>query len=115
VDANNSARNSFILNFGPAVSIVKVPLVTIDSMVKNRGLDSVNFIKLDIEGAEKMALAGARETMARFRPRLAVAMEHLPDDPVTIPAVIDSMALRYSVICGPCMGGRPDTLYFLPR
>jgi FkbM family methyltransferase len=115
VDADNSARNSFILNFGPAASFVKVPLVTIDSVVKNLGLDSVNFIKLDIEGAEKKALSGARETLARFHPRLAVAMEHLPDDPVAIPAVVNSMALGYTAISGPCLSGRPDTLYFLPR
>lgn len=115
VDAGNSARNSFILTFGPAARVVNVPLVTIDSIVANLGLASVNFIKLDIEGAEKKAIAGGQKTINRFRPRLAVAMEHLPDDPVAIPAVMASTAPGYVTVCGPCLTARPDTLFFLPR
>ncbi len=38
VDAANSARNSFVLEFGPAISTVVVPLRTIDSI--QRGLDA---------------------------------------------------------------------------
>lgn len=118
VDANNSARNSFILKFGPEVSEVKVPLVTIDSMIENLALTKVDFIKLDIEGAEKKALAGASQTLARFHPRMAIAMEHLNDDPIAIPAVINALGLGYRTICGPCLFNgssiRPDTLYFVP-
>jgi FkbM family methyltransferase len=119
VDADNSARNSFVLSFGPAASTVMVPLRTIDSVVESLALTSVDFIKLDIEGAEKNALAGAKQTVARFHPRLAIAMEHLPDDPVAIPAAINSMGLGYVTLCGPCVpdgfAARPDTLYFAPR
>ena len=118
VDADNSARNSFILKFGPEVSEVKVPLVTIDSMIENLALTRVDFIKLDIEGAEKKALAGASRTLARFHPRMAIAMEHLNDDPIAIPAVINALGLGYRTICGPCLFNgssiRPDTLYFVP-
>ena len=96
-----------------------VPLVTVDSLVANLALTRVDFIKLDIEGAEKNAIAGARQTMAHFRPRLAIAMEHLADDPVTIPAAIDSMGPGYETVCGACLhygsSVRPDTLYFTPR
>ena len=119
VDAGNSARNSFVMDFGPAASTVMVPLRTIDSIVESLALTKVDFIKLDIEGAEKNAIAGANQTMARFHPRLAVAMEHLVDDPIAIPAAINSMGLGYVTICGPCMdyqsSVRPDTLYFTPR
>lgn len=118
-DANNSARNSFLLDYGPAAYTIMVPLVTIDSLVDKLGLTTVDFIKLDIEGAEKKAIAGAQKTMARFHPRFAVAMEHLPDDPVAIPAAIAATGLGYHTVCGPCLGNgegsRPDTLYFLPR
>lgn len=115
VDAGNSARNSFILNFGPAARMVNVPLVTIDSIVANLGLARVDFIKLDIEGAEKKAIAGGKKTINRFRPRLAVAMEHLDDDPVAIPAVMASTVPGYVTVSGPCINARPDTLFFLPR
>lgn len=115
VDAGNSARNSFILNFGPATQTINVPLVTIDSIVASLGLVSVDFIKLDIEGAEKKAIAGGQKTINRFRPRLAIAMEHLDDDPVAIPAVVASTVPGYVTVCGPCLNARPDTLFFLPR
>lgn len=42
----------------------------LDDMVKELGLSRVDVIKLDIEGAEWMALRGAAETLARFRPLL---------------------------------------------
>jgi len=119
IDANNSARNSFVLNYGPAASTVNIPLRTIDSLVESLALTSVDFIKLDIEGAEKKAIAGARQTLTRFHPRLALATEHLDDDPVAIPAAIQSLGLGYVTICGPC--GRagysviPEALYFVPR
>ena len=118
VDANNSARNSFILKFGPEASEVKVPLVTIDSLIENLALTRVDFIKLDIEGAEKKAIAGATQTLTRFHPRMAIAMEHLNDDPIAIPAVVNALGLGYRTICGPCLFNgssiRPDTLYFVP-
>jgi FkbM family methyltransferase len=119
VDVDNSARDSFVITFRGVTSTVTVPLVTIDSLVNDLALPSVNFIKMDIEGAEKNAITGAANVMARFRPRLAVATEHLSDDPVAIPAMIDAMGLGYATICGPCIDERtsvrPDVLYFVPR
>jgi FkbM family methyltransferase len=119
VDAGNSARDSLVLTFGPVASTVTVSLVTIDSLATDLALDHVDFIKMDIEGAEKRAIAGAAKTLARFHPRLAIAMEHLRDDPIGIPAAINSLGLGYATICGPCLeitfAVRPDVLYFVAR
>jgi FkbM family methyltransferase len=116
VDANNSARDSFVGSYGPALSEVKVPLVTIDELFAELKLDRVDFIKLDIEGAEKQALAGANNTLAKYHPRLAIAMEHLPDGPIRIPQVLAAQAQDYRVSCGDCIDEithiRPDVLYF---
>jgi FkbM family methyltransferase len=116
IDAGNSARNSFVGSFGPALAEVKVPLVTIDELAAELKLERVDFIKLDIEGAEKQALAGAKNTLAKYHPRLAIAMEHLADDPVRIPQVLAAEAPDYRVICGDCVDEithiRPDVLYF---
>ena len=56
-----------------------VALVTIDKMVADLKLPSVDFIKMDIEGAEVDALAGAEATIRNHRPTVSVATEHTAD------------------------------------
>jgi len=55
----------------------KVEMVTLDDFVQSRGLDRVDFITMDIEGAEELALRGARQTLERFHPKLSIASYHL--------------------------------------
>lgn len=43
---------------------------TIDGMVKNLSLDSLDFIKIDVEGAEKFVLEGAEDTLRRCAPEI---------------------------------------------
>lgn len=57
-------------------SVMEVPLTTIDLVADQLRLARVDFIKLDVENAEANALRGARRTIARFHPRLAVALEN---------------------------------------
>jgi len=115
-DAGDSARDSFLVNYGPAARETRVPLTTIDELAEKLKLDSVGFIKMDIEGAEKRALAGAKTTLQKYHPRMAIAMEHLVDDPVAIPQVVLALAPGYRVICGDCVDqgskARPDVLFF---
>ena len=57
---------------------------------------------MDIEGAEKQALAGARETLRRFRPRMAISSEHLLDDVQKIPAVVSQIRPDYQLGFSAC-------------
>jgi FkbM family methyltransferase len=94
---------------------VKVPLVTIDKAVQDLKLDRVDFIKMDIEGAEERALTGAKNTLASFRPRLAIAGYHNPQDAVILEQTVAKGSPQYQMICGPCFstrGIRPETLFF---
>jgi FkbM family methyltransferase len=52
---------------------------TIDRLTCELRLPRLDFVKMDIEGAEVHALEGARETMARFHPFFAVASYHWVD------------------------------------
>lgn len=59
---------------------IEVPTITIDAFVKLRGLKSVDFIKADIEGAERDMLKGAFQTLKDYAPKLSLCTYHLPDD-----------------------------------
>jgi FkbM family methyltransferase len=117
VDPGNSAADSFVLQQKDAKpSAVKLPLTTIDKLVAELGLDRVDFIKMDIEGAETNALRGGRETIKRFKPRMSLSTYHLPTDPKDVPAIVASIRADYTIESGPCAeipgALRPDILYF---
>jgi FkbM family methyltransferase len=42
-----------------------VPATTIDAIHRRLGLDRINFLKMNIEGAEQLAIRGMRETLKR--------------------------------------------------
>lgn len=45
-------------------------LLTLDTLVREQGLGRVEFIKIDVDGYEAKAFAGAVETLKRFRPHV---------------------------------------------
>ncbi len=97
----NSGSGGMITEEEGAESI-DVPVLPLDRMVKEAGLERVDFIKFDIEGAEREALKGARETLARWHPALMIDTYHLPDDPEVLPNVIRAANSSYQPVCGPC-------------
>lgn len=76
-------------------ALESVASLALDDLVAQNNLAAVNFIKMDIEGAELSALRGAKETLCRFRPKLAIAAYHKPDDLFTLAAYIDNLGLGY--------------------
>jgi FkbM family methyltransferase len=82
--------------------VVKLPVTRIDRVVEDLGLERVDFIKMDVEGAEVEALQGARTTLQRFRPRLSLATENLPDDIERVPAVVRAIVPEYQFRPGLC-------------
>ena len=69
--------------------------VAIDDFVKEREIPRVDFIKMDIEGAEMDALLGAEETIKRFTPKLAISIYHKEDDLFEIPSAIHELNPNY--------------------
>jgi hypothetical protein len=57
-----------------------VPLRSIDSLVNAGQIEKIDFIKLDVEGAEMDKLRGAQQSIERFKPKLAISLYHKPDD-----------------------------------
>jgi Methyltransferase FkbM domain len=73
----------------------RVQTVALDDYVSKLQLDRVDFIKMDIEGAELKALQGARHTIAHFQPKLAICLYHQWNDAFTIPQAILDTGVDY--------------------
>ena len=69
--------------------------ISTTSIDETAGGENVTFIKLDVEGAERKALQGARKTIKRDRPRLAVSVYHKAEDIIELPAYILSLHEDY--------------------
>ncbi len=80
----------------------EVPLNTIDNIAAALDLDRVDFIKMDVEGAERNAIEGAAGVIERFLPRMSIATENLPDDIRVLPEVVKGIFPGYHQINGGC-------------
>lgn len=84
----NQADSSRIAETGETL----INVTSIDEVV---GDADVTFIKMDVEGAEYRSLLGARETIKRCRPKLAICVYHRPEDIFALPMYIKSLNLDY--------------------
>ncbi len=73
----NGSASQIVENEGS----VKVEVTTIDNIV---GDDKVTFIKMDVEGSELESLEGAKQTIAKCFPKLAICCYHKRDDIVNL-------------------------------
>lgn len=62
-----------------------VPMVSLDEIINGY---NPTYIKMDIEGAEKKAIEGARKTIEIAKPYLAISIYHHPEDLWEIPLFI---------------------------
>ena len=100
------------LAFGADLRVV--PVTTLDKIAEALDIHRVDFIKMDIEGAEREALRGAAGTLSRDFPRLMLDSYHLPDDMQVLPVIIHKANPRYAMTCGPCEEGSftPHVTYY---
>jgi hypothetical protein len=79
-------NHSIVEGFTDSNEACEVEAVSLDSFLAQRGIGSVDFIKIDVEGAEPLVLAGLRETIARS-PRLNMLIEMNPARPCARPDI----------------------------
>jgi FkbM family methyltransferase len=96
-DPKNSARDSLFPLQGSSIDELQVPLTTIDKLVADLNLPRVDFIKMDIEGAERNAVLGARDTLRRYKPRMALCVYHRQGDETAIPREVLKIVPSYRV------------------
>ncbi|MCR5701978.1 MAG: FkbM family methyltransferase [Lachnospiraceae bacterium] len=79
------------------IDLIKVHTITLDEYVENNKLEKVDFIKANIEGAERNMLIGAKNILREFAPMLSIRANHLDDDIEVITDIICSANDRYVV------------------
>jgi FkbM family methyltransferase len=73
-------------------------LTTLDQYVKDNKIEKVDFIKSDIEGAERQLLKGATDVLRTFAPKLSICTYHLPDDPDVLSEIIRNANQKYKIV-----------------
>lgn len=88
---------------------VVVECIPIDDLATEAG---PTFIKMDIEGAELDALEGARRSIQKHRPILAICVYHKQDDLWRIPLFINAMVQDYRLFLRPHYGDGWDLVCY---
>jgi FkbM family methyltransferase len=89
-----------------------VTTLTIDDLAAQQKLERVDFIKMDVEGAELRALKGAESVLRKHRPKLAISLYHKPDDFVEIPEYLLNLDLGYRFFLGHYTIHQEETVVF---
>lgn len=103
---SKSGQELYYVDWGPGSRVsfqkmredfpdTKTVTTTIDDTVQELRLTRVDFIKMDIEGAELNALRGAERSIREFHPKLAISLYHSIEDFSTIPRYLASLGLNY--------------------
>lgn len=89
-DASGNRNASFESNRSATLADRPVKLKTIQADTLDRVLDGrrVDYIKYDVEGSEREALLGSRETLRTYRPTLLVSLYHRNEDLFALPRMI---------------------------
>ncbi|MEA3451925.1 MAG: FkbM family methyltransferase, partial [Bacteroidota bacterium] len=73
--ATTKQANSAVSDFVDNEKVINIESETIDSIVKNNNLSKIDFIRIQVNGAEKNALLGMDETF-KLKPKLMVTVLH---------------------------------------
>lgn len=75
----------------------KVKTITVDEFIEVNQIDKIDFIKADIEGAERFMLEGATKTLAKFAPKLSICTYHFKDDPEVLEGIVKRANPEYII------------------
>lgn len=91
---------------------VKIVVDTLDNLVQEK----VTFIKMDIEGAEGLAIDGMKRHIQEDHPKLAISVYHKADDFWKIPEQILNIRDDYNIYMRHYTEGTDETvMFFMPR
>lgn len=94
---------------GETVTAREVPTTTLNAALEQAGIERIDFLNMDIEGAEPLALAGF--DIDRYRPQLVCIEAHLGERQF----ILDYFADHAYDLIGKYLRVDPTNLYFMPR
>ncbi len=89
---NNQANSSFVNDTSD--NKIQIMAVSLDDVLLGA---KPNYIKLDIEGAEKEAILGMQNIIKEEEPSLAICLYHKPQDLWELPLLINSINPNYDM------------------
>ncbi len=115
VSHTGDSHSMVVLQSGGMEETIEV--TTLDALVTEMKLPRVDFIKMDIEGAERNGLKGAARTIERWKPRLAISSYHIKGDPAALAALVwechqDYLIDTKDLVQGPGGQSVPKVLFF---
>lgn len=98
-DTEEGTKNRLTENAIEHSHLEKIATVSLDSFIEQKD-ERVDFIKADIEGAERKLLLGAQKTLKKYAPKLSLCTYHLPDDKEVLTNLILQANSKYKIIYG---------------
>ena len=91
---------------------IEVQAEKIDNVVNS----PVTFLKMDIEGSEALAIEGAKQTILKYHPRLAICVYHKGADFIDIPKQVLEIRSDYDLYMRHYTEGIIETvMFFMPK
>lgn len=87
IDSGNHGAGNKLLEDGDD----EIEVVSLDEDIA----EQVSVIKMDIEGAEKEAILGAKAHIVNEKPKLLISAYHNPEDLFELPKLIDTLRDDY--------------------
>lgn len=91
---SSSNRNSGVFAPTTTAKTVSIEADSLDNILDGRNVD---YIKYDVEGAEKEAIEGSRLTVTKFAPALNVSLYHRSEDIFALPLLINQIKKDYKL------------------
>jgi FkbM family methyltransferase len=86
-----------------------IDVVSLDEVLAGK---RASYIKMNIEGAEIDAVSGARNTIQRWMPKLAISVYHRPSDLWRIPQLVRELGPNYDLYLRQHDGGTIETVLY---
>lgn len=89
--------SAVFINTAVSAGETVIDITTIDKLLETGVIPRVDYIKADIEGAERDMLRGAVNAMRDYSPKLAICTYHYAEDRELLEAIIKKANPRYVV------------------